>query len=65
LHDARIYNNHEVRELVAANIVWTAKVAGCKNLADLFTKPLAKRTFLTLICNILYLPNAYDVDLMD
>jgi hypothetical protein len=49
---------------VAANIVRIAKVAGFKNLADLFTKPLAKGTFLTLVRNILYLPNVYEVDSM-
>jgi hypothetical protein len=62
-HNAIVY--HKVRESVAANIVQIAKVAGCKNLADLFTKPPAKGPFLTLVCNILYLPNAYDVDSMD
>jgi hypothetical protein len=56
---------HKVREAVAANIVRIAKVAGTKNLADLLTKPLATGTFLMLIRNILYLPNAYYADSMD
>jgi hypothetical protein len=62
-HNAIAY--HKVREAVAASIVRIAKVAGSKNLADLFTKPLAKGDFLTLLRNILYLPNVYDVDSMD
>jgi hypothetical protein len=38
-HNAIAY--HKVREAVAASIVRIAKVAGSKNLADLFTKPLS------------------------
>jgi len=57
-HNAIAY--HKVREAVAANIVRIAKVAGSKNLADLFTKPLIKGDFLALVRNALYLPNAYD-----
>jgi hypothetical protein len=34
-------------------------------LDDLFTKPLVKEDFLALVHNVLYLPNAYDLDIMD
>jgi hypothetical protein len=62
-HNAIAY--HKVREAVAENIVRISKVAGSKNLADLFTKPLVKGDFLALVHNVLYLPNAYDLDIMD
>jgi hypothetical protein len=51
-----------VREAVAAVVVRIAKVAGSRNLADLFTKKLGKGDFLSHIRNILFLPNAHWVD---